>query len=375
MREGNCTGDNSDGSLSACQIGSISQSIVACRPEYSVRSSFEDKSFRDLSNILVLHDTDRDIIDCDIRHFLCVKLQEIARHRGDPDLPANWPPAHLVWQLADKAAGLFIFASTACQLIDSPGSLQENLQLLATLDTVHEGREGIDVLYQQVIERAIRRFSFPQYVRQCHSILGTIILLQDPLSLDDLSTVLGFKPHLIRSLLNDLHSVLIVPPPHDKKGVIRTIHASFHDFLTDGARCLDARMMVQPIPQYLEITLCLFRCMMRGLRRNVCEIDRLRLNPEVRDLAERTKRHIGGAVEYACLHWVDYLVYVSSAESVLEEELVDSLQLFVKAKLLCWMEVLSLIGRMNIAEASLAKTITWNSEHVLTFFLSHSFEF
>jgi len=60
--------------------------------------------------------------------------------------------------LVQKAAGLFIFASTICKVINE-GDLEEELKQVAKLPTDKEGCLGIDDLYQQVVKTALKNMS------------------------------------------------------------------------------------------------------------------------------------------------------------------------------------------------------------------------
>jgi hypothetical protein len=136
-------------------------------------------------------------------------------------------------------------------------------------------------------------------------------------------------------------------------GIIRTFHASFSDYLTDMGRCL-LQVQVQPMRHHGEIVLCLFGCMIRQLRRDICQIG---LNTAAVDMEVRKAKYIGESLSYACQYWAEHLSHVSPTENGVEE----LLRQFVQKKLLCWMEVLSLLGKMVVIVTSLGKVRTWLS--------------
>jgi len=329
--------------------------FVSSRPTSSTNSAFADESLERYRKVFALHDVEKEFVDADIRLFLINRLRRAAHRRRLTS--ASWPPEDQVEQLVRKAGQLFIFAFTICKYIEYPGDLEDRLSVIANLPTNdHEGRLGIDNLYRDVLEAAIKQFDDAQTLENCCSIVGTVILLQTPLSSKDLGQLLGLKPQYIQNLLSDMHSLLIVP--EDIHDTIRTFHASFHDFLTNKKRSLP-RMFIQPTSQHRAITLCLLKHMVECMERNMCSLDRFKLNSETDDLAHLTETHFPGSLRYSCRYWADHLVCVSTADSGVEE-LVEALDKFACTKLLFWIEVLSLLGTLGTAVTALDKARNWH---------------
>jgi hypothetical protein len=333
--------------------------FATSRPEFSARLALQDSSVKRLTDVLILHEVDRLRVDADMRLFFRVHLAAIAaKRRYDyTDLPDTWPPEELVEKLARKAAGFFIFAFTICRFLDSPGDIQEQLEFILEFSTNTEGRLGIDGLYQSVFDTALSHFLDHRLAAQCGFVVAAIVLLFDPLSLEDLAGVLGIGPDRIRGILRDLHSVLVVPL--NNKGIIHTFHASFHDFLTDRTRC-SSQIHVHLPRRHMEITICLLQRMMEGLRKNICKFDGFKQNGEVAYLNERRARYIGKPLTYACRYWAQHLSHVPPTESG-NEVLAQRLDRFLQTKLLYWIEALSLMGDMATAETSLATVRRWFS--------------
>jgi hypothetical protein len=329
--------------------------MLTSRPESSTRFAVQDASFDQLSKIVILHEVARGHVNEDIRRYLDGRLVEIAKRRGGSRLSTvRWP---LMDRLVQKASGFFIFASTICQVVESPGDLQQQLEDIANLPTsTDEGRFGIDGLYQSIMDAAFRRFSDRKLISRCRSVVGTIVLLFDRLPLNDLAQLLDVNTDLIFGVLTDLHSVLIIPSYED--GIISTFHASFHDFLTDRTRS-SVGVYVEPAQQHGEITLCLIKYMMRHLRRNICGIDGSEVNEEVNDLAQRKEKFICRSLVYACRYWAEHLLQVSPMEPC--TELIQALAMFARSKLLSWIEVLGLLDDLGHAVTSLDRARTWYS--------------
>jgi hypothetical protein len=332
--------------------------FVTSRPVSSARFAIRDPSLDRLSESFILHEVQRARIDHDLGLFFRARLADMTqRFNEQPQNEIVWHSEKLVDQLVAKSSGLFIFASTICRFAELSGDHQAQLERLARVNTTNdEGRLEIDALYQEIIQKAIK--SFPdETITRCRSILGTIVLLFDPLSLCDLAELLELKPSQIREVIKDLHSILLVPSKDD--GIIRTFHASLHDFLTDKGRC-SLRIQVQPAIHHMEITLLLFKCMTQNLKRNICEIGSFDENADVKGLEEKKAKYIGSSLSYACQYWAEHLSHVSPT-AVGRDLVIGALRELMHEKLLYWIEVLNLLGKASVVVTSLMKVRSWHS--------------
>jgi hypothetical protein len=105
--------------------------FITSRPECPMRLAFRTLPNQS-SRVCILHDVHRSAVNSDIKHYLKVRLQEIAKYRSFRDISENWPPERLVERLTRKAAGLFIFASTTCEVVNYAGDFQEALRSVAS---------------------------------------------------------------------------------------------------------------------------------------------------------------------------------------------------------------------------------------------------
>jgi hypothetical protein len=69
-------------------------------------------------------------------------------------------------------------------------------------------------------------------------ILGSVVALFSPLSVDSLSRLLVTPKQRLDRMLKDLHAILDIPNDHTRS--LRLHHPSFHDFLLDKNRCGDS---------------------------------------------------------------------------------------------------------------------------------------
>ena len=136
--------------------------------------------------------------------------------------------------LTRKSSGLFIFASTLARFIESEHhEPYERLQLIITApgSTAHEGRAGIDSLYNQVFLHAFSDVKEDTVFANLKRVLAAVVLAFNPLSRRQAAEILNIKPSLITATLRHLHSVLLIP--HEDSKEIRIFHKSFPDFLQD----------------------------------------------------------------------------------------------------------------------------------------------
>src|SRR6266478_7601899 len=97
-----------------------------------------------------------------------------------------WPSSSDVDILCEKAAGLFIYASTVVKFVASEHDTpSERLALIISLrqSTTHEGKSGIDPLYTQVLEHAFHDIDTcnEEFYCRLRSVLGAVLLIFNPL--------------------------------------------------------------------------------------------------------------------------------------------------------------------------------------------------
>lgn len=320
--------------------------LVTSRPEAHIVTSFEAASENHVSKALLLHEVPLQTVTADIQCYLSSQLSDI---RANYMLENSWPDEADVTRLAELSEGLFVFAATAVKFIaDKNYSDPEGQLKILTSRTANPGSYHLlDQLYTQVLETA-----FPDASRgisgRIKSSLGSIALLEDPLPLRDLASLIGLSPRAVHDSLMGLHSLLVVPDIDHATATIRVIHPTLPEYLLDPRRCTNKMFVVHSHTQH---TLLLLGCLnaMKELRSDICNIrNPSLLNSEIQDLPERVARAIPQHLMYACRHWVTHL---SGGE--LSDNLLDALMDFGGKRLLFWLEVCSLTGILREAISAL----------------------
>ena len=249
----------------------------------------------------------------------------------------------------------------------------ERLTLIISLpqNTTHEGKLGVDLLYTQVLEQASDGvdISEEEFYSGFKSVLGTVVLVFNPLSVRALSDLL--KVPSIPTILRSLHSLLLVPDQEKTGDPIQPFHKSFPDFLTDTTRCGGKWFFVEPKVHHVEVLLSCLRLMKERLKRNICNLDDHIALSEVNDLSTKKRDYIGDALEYACQFWTKHLVEISGNNSQ-NKEIEKAIDEFFTTGLLYWIEVLVITGNLDIgvyamndvdqwyASVSASQTICWD---------------
>jgi len=335
--------------------------FITGRPEAPIRSGFRLKSLVPITEVLKLHEVKPETVDNDIKQFFQTKLADLAEHRSDCDSTVDWPSSSDIEILCKKAAGFFIYASTVVKFIGSePGLPTESLTIITSLpqSTTEEGKSGVDQLYTEVLQQAfcaLHADNSQQYL--CfQSVVGTILLVSNPLSIKGLSELLGCDKQHIRNTIRSLHSLLLVP--ESTEDPIHIFHKSFHDFLLDSDRCHDKRFFVESTSHHTEILLACLRIMEKKLKKNICDLDDYAVLNEVKDLSTQKKAHIGDALEYACKFWTKHLLWIPSS-SPHAKEVQNSIDKFFTVHFLHWVEVLALTGNLGAGVYAMNEIGQW----------------
>ena len=337
-------------SVLSCYVDQIPhvKFFITGRPEPKIRSGFRLKPLRPITEVLKLHDVKPSLVDGDIKLFFRTQLTNIAEDRSDCDLTDDWPSSNEIDVLCKKAAGLFIYASTAVKFITSEyHTPNERLTLITSIpqSTTHEGKSGIDLLYTQVLRQAFCNVGSDGQVLYSHfrSVVGAVLLVFNPLPMKELSTLL--KTSNISTIVRSLHSLLLIPESIEDP--IHTFHKSFPDFLTGQERCEDKRFFVDPSVHHTELLFSCLDLMKKRLKRNICDFNDHTVLSEVKDLTTHQKTHVGSALEYACHFWTKHLIKTPNS-GCSTKKVQEAINEFFTTYLLFWIEVLVVMGNLDV---------------------------
>ena len=327
------------------------------RPEPRVSEGFRLPLLAQMTDVFVLHEVEPDQVDSDIRLFFKTSFSELVGRRRGPD---NWPTEEQLDQLCGRAAGLFVYAAATVKFIGSnKRDPRKQLDLLLRSQKIG-AREGktLDSLYTSILQEGFGDDD-PEDDAKTRSILGTVILAANPLSTSAIATLLGFDPEDVPLFLSSVNSLLILQ--EDVNRPARPFHKSFPDFITDPARCTNARFHISPPDHHAQLLIGCLGLMGRTLEKNMCELPDAVANSDVSDLKERTEKFIDPALRYACVSWHAHLIGLIDADTMPAHAptIIAALHQFLEAKFLFWLEVLSVLNAARNAVEALQATTDW----------------
>lgn len=326
--------------------------LVTSRPEVPIRLGFQDMKHIAYYE-LALHDVPRAIVDRDIKMFVTHELAQIKADRGLPD---SWPQPDQIETITILADRLFIYAATVCRFVDGPRQVNVSARLEQVCQgkrVKHKSTEALDGMYLMILQSSMSGdFSVDEeqeVAARLRQVVGSLVLLFDSLSAEELGKLLfpgtSTGGALVRNTLDSLHAILDVPD--DRKKPVKMQHLSFRDFLVDSDRCPDPRFNVNQQDGHRQLTSRCLDLMSNAFRQNICSLSGLgTLISEVSDTT--LDQCVPPALRYACRHWVDH-----AELGGLEDD--SCVHRFLSKYVSCWMEVVSLIGKLPEAMGIMRK--------------------
>ena len=313
--------------------------FITSRPELPMRLGFKqmsDGTYQDL----ILHEVPKETIRHDITLFYEHELGEIREQRS---LSLHWPSKDQIQALVEMAIPLFIFAATACRYIgDTHDNPQKRLDIVLQYQTTkvsHLDRVYLPILNQlfdgeDEIDKERRASEFRE-------IVGSIIVLESPLSIVSLTRLLGIPKVDISCRLDLLYSVINIPLNEDMP--VRLLHLSFRDFLLDPQKRGKSPFWVDERETHKGLVKKCLQLMSNpnGLKENMCNLPRpgtLRSEIDSRTIEDC----LSPEVRYACRYWAHHL---HQSQGRIRDK--DPIHSFLAKYFLYWLEAMSLIGEVS----------------------------
>ena len=310
-----------------------------------------------------------DIVDAlgDHPHVFCKRMDTIDKASNEADitvyieselsdirsLELEWPNRQWCRMLIESAGGLFQWAATACRAVKE---VRGGLRPTERLSRFVTSPQGLDGLYTEVLGQAFDAHN-PVAMSRFKQVMGRILATREPLSIsshselradDEPADLVELIVQLLGSLMSGVNQ-LHVP--------VQALHTSFVDFLTDEDR--SKSYYVDPSQHNRNLTLSSLRVMKFGLHFNICNLETSHLrNAEVADLAIRVEAAILPHLSYGCRFWADHLLTTGYDTTIL-----DAVHNFLHDHFLYWLEVLSLIQKIDIALGMLESILEWDQDH------------
>jgi WD40 repeat protein len=327
--------------------------FLTSRPEYHIRLGFDKLEVRSHKDV-ALHTIPEPVVEHDLSVYLVHQLTHIRDeyNRMAPEefhLPRDWPPTSEIQKLVNMAVPLFIFAATVCRLLEdmAPSNPADELTKIL-MRPAGTSDEKLTATYAPVLDRLVTgkhgsRMSSRQradIVSRFKNIIGSLILLAEPLSIISLANLLGVSRSTVDGIVNSLHSVLRVP--RDLSSPVKTFHLSFREFLVDRDGDVPEDIWIDEEKTNEELGIKCLELLSRDshLQYDMCDLGELAKRRSTIP-QEKLDSSLSPEVQYACLYWIHHL---KEGNAILRDG--EQAHEFLKKHFLHWLEALSLMGRL-----------------------------
>jgi hypothetical protein len=146
--------------------------VIASRPEYDIRTAFNQAPLKSITRILHLEEYE---VDGEIYRYLSDEFARIREHHpAKESIPAEWPGQPTLRALTDKSSGIWAYPSTVIKYVENPRRHPVELlrHVLDASSTASSGRPfaELDALYEIILNPP--DCDIPLMKRLLHLVIG-----------------------------------------------------------------------------------------------------------------------------------------------------------------------------------------------------------
>jgi hypothetical protein len=260
----------------------------------------------------------------DILSYICHSLALIHTANQYLGLASDWPGERRTLFLAQRACGLFVWASTACAFIEEGHDPEERLNIVLQAEEVSESESALDALYLAAL-RSVGRWEDRSFRSDFFSIFGAIIAAKNPLTHSAIDQLLCPRRPSLHTI-SRFGCVL----RWTSSDPVRILHPSFADFLTHQFRCGNGPWFIDLSLHHRHLAMSCLDLLEKTLRRDLYDLS---------FSFPRLDITIPEDVSYAGASWIHHVC--STTEDV--APVVMRMDVFLHRHLLHWLEVMSLL--------------------------------
>ncbi|KAG6843989.1 hypothetical protein H0H87_010907 [Tephrocybe sp. NHM501043] len=236
--------------------------MIASRTEQDIHQPFMETLSDKHVKQLHLHTPDS---VTEVGNYLRTRLNQVAQKYGlSPDF---WPGADRADHLAKQADGLYIWAVTVTQFLDTRLRREGKINPLGIIDQLKlPDKADINVLYQQILELTYNETdTTEQDLETFHQIVGAILVARELLSIGQIDDLLD--PHYsggrvdVLNFIKLLRTVLVSGMESVSETTIIRVHRSFFEFATANS---GTRFRINLERANAEMTLCCLKHLARS---------------------------------------------------------------------------------------------------------------
>jgi len=305
--------------------------LVTSRPETHIRdTSVSDSNHSQIFRLYAVNKTD---VDADIHRYIEETLDTKLSRK--PKIRVKFTERDIA-DLVLLCDGLFIVAATALKHIFVAGVDAAAAKFDKLLNASRDGFDAgvaapLDELYAVILADTVGADGHDVELPTLQRVLASILSARVTLSITALGDLLELD---VRAFLSHLHAVVHVPEDDDEPG-LRTVHASFGDYLFD--RASDRIRIYRSFGHEVLAHAC-FDVMEKRLHFNISQS-----HSSYESNASKQSDNIPLSLAYACLHWPHHITAPSNPALDLK------IGRIFRSKLLFWLELLSIMRRVGLA--------------------------
>jgi hypothetical protein len=275
----------------------------------------------------------------DVLHFLFTQMAEIRSVNAILFPKPDWPGKANVHALAKHAAGLFVWASTACRFIDGHDP-RKRLSILLGGDIGHNAESALDSLYRIALISS-GRWDDEDFCSDFCSIVGAILVARNSMSDRAIDTLLSLdRPS--RYTITQLRCVLHWSDAEP----IRVLHPSFAEFLSSWIRCGYEPWHINISMHNQRLAMLCITHLDSVLTQNICDLA-LTAGP--------INEALPGALTYSAKSWIDHVCLIKQPTMAL----ADALEKYLFQHLLHWLEAMSILKESRSTITSVHHLLIW----------------
>ncbi|KAI0685675.1 WD40-repeat-containing domain protein [Cytidiella melzeri] len=307
--------------------------VITGRPERDLVETFHSSARRGHIHKIEL-DSGSQETRSDVFKFLRNRLHKLSLRFGTTNLLPAW--TQNIAKLAEISSGLFMFASTAAEMV------LNNVDPFTTLQELVSGEtrpEELDDLYRTVLTNSGLDWKKETSIARFKSIVSFMILCKAPLFASTIDGLLGLSAAHSSSFVLERLSPLISCEPGRP---LYFRHVTIFDYFLAPA-CQSFPWSIDVNPYCYSLAGQCFALMKKSLRFNISGlVSSCYRNDAVLGLKQRLASVIPTHLRYACLYWARHLCDCDVKDPS-SGELLAALREFLLEQLLFWVEVLSLL--------------------------------
>jgi hypothetical protein len=258
--------------------------------------------------------------------------------------------AGVISSLAEITGHLFLFAAIVTRYVNAVmhNPYERLKDVMNALQNPSKDMsvvlEPLDIIYRLILDDASID-GHPEIVERLRSMMACIVVAREPMTVQQLATILHIEEGLTATYLDALSSVLLVVS-EDLQIYIRPFHPSLRDFLLEPARST-VTWAISAHGTHLQIAHFSLDIMLESLN----TVDWMAESLPSIDQTTRLRhlRLFSPGLVYACTHWT---FHVASMET-LPEETINRIIQFSTTLILPWLAAICAMDRLEEARKGL----------------------